>query len=76
MFSLVARFPEWTLYILFIAMPVAGAAAYYLGYEGAGDLHADVLRAVLWVVVGLHVLGALADQFYWKTNVLRRMTVG
>lgn len=76
MFKLVAKVAEWTLYLLLIAMPVTGAAAYYLGFEGAGDLHADVLKAVVWAVVGLHVLGALAHQFYWKTNVLRRMTIG
>lgn len=75
-FRSVAKISEWTLYLLLLAMPISGAAAYYLGYEGAGDLHADVLKAVLWAVVGLHVLGALAHQFYWKTNVLRRMTVG
>lgn len=75
-FRLAAKVSEWSLYLLLIAMPVTGAAAYYLGYAGAGDLHADVLKAILWAVVGLHVLGALAHQFYWKTNVLRRMTVG
>lgn len=76
MFKLVAKVSEWTLYLLLMAMAVTGAAAYYLGFEGAGDLHADVLKAVLWAVVGLHVLGALAHQFYWRTNVLRRMTIG
>lgn len=75
-FRSVAKISEWALYLLLLAMPLTGAAAYYLGYEGAGDLHADVLKAVLWAVVGLHVLGALAHQFYWKTNVLRRTTVG
>ncbi|WP_119254672.1 cytochrome b [Shinella zoogloeoides] len=75
-FRSVAKISEWTLYLLLLVMPLTGAAAYYLGYEVAGDLHADVLKAVLWAVVGLHVLGALAHQFYWKTNVLRRMTVG
>ena len=75
-FRSLAKISEWTLYLLLLAMPLTGAAAYYFGYEGAGDLHADVLKAVLWAVVGLHVPGALAHQFYWKTNVLRRMTVG
>ena len=75
-FRSVAKISEWTLYLLLFAMPLTGGAAYYLGYEGVGDLHADVLKAVLWAVVGLHILGALAHQFYWKTNVLRRMTVG
>lgn len=75
-FKLVAKVSEWILYILLIAMPATGGAAYYFGYEDAGDLHADILKAILWAAVGLHVLGALAHQFYWKTNVLRRMTIG
>ena len=47
MFKLVAKVSEWILYILLIAMPVTGAAAHYFGYEDAGDLHADILKAVL-----------------------------
>lgn len=75
-FRVVAKIAHVLLYGLLIAMPVTGMAAYYLGYDGAGDVHADILKVVLWVLIAGHVLGALTHQFYWKTNVLRRMTVG
>lgn len=75
-FRFAAKLAHVALYFLLIAMPATGAAAYYLGYSGAGDIHADVLKVVLWALVGAHVLGALVHQFYWKTNVLRRMTIG
>jgi cytochrome b561 len=39
-------------------------------------VHADILKVVLWALIAGHVLGALTHQFYWKTNVLRRMTAG
>lgn len=75
-FRYAAKGAHAALYFLLVALPVTGIAAFYLGYDTAGDLHADVLKVVLWVLLGAHVLGALAHQFYWKTNVLRRMTVG
>lgn len=64
------------LYGLLIAMPATGMAAYYWDYSAAGDVHADILKVILWVLIVGHVLGALVHQFYWKTNVLRRMTFG
>jgi cytochrome b561 len=75
-FRVVAKIAHVLLYGLLIAMPATGMAAYYLGYDGAGDVHADILKVVLWALIAGHVLGALTHQFYWKTNVLRRMTVG
>lgn len=75
-FALAAKVAHAVLYLLLIAMPLTGMAAYYLGYNGAGDIHADVLKVILWAVIAAHVLGALVHQFYWKTNVLRRMTIG
>ncbi|MGO4625102.1 cytochrome b [Ensifer sp. 2YAB10] len=75
-FTRAAKIAAGALYLLLIAIPLTGIAAYYFGYEVAGDLHAEALKIVLWVVLAARVLGALAHQFYWKTNVLRRMTVG
>ncbi|MGO7020469.1 cytochrome b [Rhizobium leguminosarum] len=75
-FGLAAKAAHAALYFLLVALPVTGMAAFYLGYDGAGDLHAEVLKVILWVLIVAHVLGALVHQFYWKTNVLRRMTVG
>ncbi|MDM9645137.1 cytochrome b/b6 domain-containing protein [Rhizobium sp. S163] len=64
------------LYLLLLAMPLSGMAAYYLGVNAAGSLHAEILKVILWALISLHVLGALAHQFYWKSDRLRRMTVG
>jgi len=75
-FRAVAKIAHVLLYGLLIAMPVTGMAVYYLGYDGAGDVHADILKVALWALIAGHVLGALTHQFYWKTNVLRRMTAG
>ncbi|KQV41578.1 cytochrome B [Rhizobium sp. Root1204] len=75
-FSLVAKATHMLLYILLVAMPLTGMAAYYFGYGTAGDIHADILKVVFWALIAGHVVGALAHQFYWKTNVVRRMTSG
>jgi cytochrome b561 len=73
---LVAKAVHATLYGLIFAMPLTGMAAYYLGVEVSGELHGGILKAILWALIAAHVAGALAHQFYWKTNVLRRMTIG
>lgn len=75
-FRLGARLAHAALYILLIAMPLTGIGAYYLGNAQAGEVHAEVLKVLLWIVLAAHILGALVHQFYWKTDVLRRMTVG
>ncbi|MEK1888296.1 MAG: cytochrome b [Phyllobacterium sp.] len=75
-FRRASKYAHMALYFVLVAMPVTGIAAYYLGYNGAGDIHAGVLKVILWALIAAHVLGALVHQFYWKTNVLRRMTMG
>lgn len=75
-FRLAARLAHASLYLLLLALPASGIAVYYLGVEALGALHADVLKLILWIVIVAHVFGALVHQFYWKTDVLRRMTMG
>ncbi|UWM75065.1 cytochrome b/b6 domain-containing protein [Rhizobium sp. WSM4643] len=75
-FRLAARLAHAGLYILIFAMPLSGVAAYYFGIDAAGSFHADVLKIILWALIAAHVAGALVHQFYWKSNVLRRMTLG
>jgi cytochrome b561 len=76
LFRLAAKLTHMALYILLIALPFTGIGAYYFGNGVAGDIHADVLKVILWVLIAAHLGGVLVHQFYWKTNVLRRMTVG
>ncbi|MBB4238757.1 cytochrome b [Rhizobium esperanzae] len=76
LFRLAAKLAHAGLYILIFAMPLSGIAAYYFGINAAGSFHADILKIILWALIAAHVAGALVHQFYWKTNVLRRMTLG
>lgn len=75
-FQLAASVAHVGLYLALLAMPISGMLAYYLGIRVAGDVHADIIQPVFWVLIGAHVVGALAQHFYWKTDVLRRMTTG
>ncbi|RXT16970.1 cytochrome B [Rhizobium leguminosarum] len=75
-FRLAARLAHAGLYILIFAMPLSGIAAYYFGIDPAGSFHADVLKIILWALIAAHVAGALVHQFHWKSNVLRRITLG
>ena len=75
-FRLAAKVVHFGFYAFIFMMPLTGIAAYYFRMDAVGSLHADVLKVVLWAFIAAHVAGALAHQFYWKTNVLRRMTVG
>jgi cytochrome b561 len=76
LFRIAARIAHFALYFLLFAMPLTGIVAYYFGIDTAGSLHAGVLQVILWVLIGAHVAGVLVHQFYWRTNVLRRMTIG
>ena len=75
-FRLGAKLAHAGLYILLFAMPLSGVAAYYFGINPAGFVHADVLKVILWGLIAVHIAGALVHQFYWKSDVLRRMTLG
>jgi cytochrome b561 len=72
----IAKATHGMLYLLMVLMPLSGIAAYYFEIGSAGDLHADVLKGVLWVLLALHVGGALVQKFYFRTDVLDRMTRG
>lgn len=64
------------LYLLLFLMPISGIAAYYFGVGLAGEMHAEVFKVVLWALLVLHIAAALVHKFYWKTDVLDRMTKG
>jgi cytochrome b561 len=73
---LASKVAHWTFYALFVLMPVTGIAKYYFGNDTLGELHGGPLKILLWALIVVHVLGVLVHQFYWKTNVLARMTRG
>lgn len=75
-FRLIAAATHAALYFLLLAMPLAGIAKFYFGVGIAGFIHGGPMKLALWILVGLHVAGALAHKFYWKTDVMDRMTKG
>ena len=65
-----------TFYALFFILPLSGIAAYYFGVQAAGQLHSGPFKVLMWVLIVAHIAAALVHQFYWKTDVVRRMTHG
>lgn len=63
---------HWLFYILLIAMPLTGMGAWIAGSDAMATLH-SAARLVLIPLVLLHVVAALAQHFWFRTDVLRRM---
>lgn len=60
------------LYGFIFAMPLTGAAAWFLGIEFAAELH-ELGRLILIPAIGFHVIGALAEHFVFRNDTLMRM---
>ena len=69
---LAAHVTHVTLYALMILMPVTGAAAWFGGIGAASEIH-EILRVPLFFLVLIHLLGALFQKFWLKSNVLTRI---
>ncbi|WP_375689387.1 cytochrome b [Pseudooceanicola sp. LIPI14-2-Ac024] len=63
---------HWALYALMLLVPASGAAAWFLGATGAGAAH-EVLKTLLLVLIGLHVLAVLYHQIVRRDGLLARM---
>lgn len=63
---------HWLFYILLIAMALSGMAAWFFGLEAMATVH-SAARLVLIPLILLHVVAALAQHFWFRTDVLRRM---
>ncbi|WP_246697378.1 cytochrome b [Rhizobium sp. G21] len=76
LFQMIAKFAHGLLYALLIAMPLAGIAKFY-GHIGlAGFIHGGPMKLAMWVLVIGHIGAVFVHKFYWKTNLLDRMTKG
>ncbi len=60
------------LYILMLAVPAAGAVAWFGGQSAAGEPH-ELLANILIAMAGLHALAALFHHYVMKDGTLRRM---
>ncbi|NWJ23333.1 cytochrome b/b6 domain-containing protein [Rhizobium sp. RM] len=74
--QIAASIAHFTFYALFFILPLSGIAAYYFGVQAAGQLHSGPFKVLMWVLVVAHIAAALVHQFYWKTDVVKRMTHG
>jgi cytochrome b561 len=60
------------LYGMIFAMPLTGLAAWLFAIEGIAALH-EIGRLLFIPIIGLHVVGALAEHFVFKNDGLMRM---
>lgn len=68
----IASATHFALYAFIFAMPIVGAIAFFGVVEEAGALHSAASTALL-VLVGLHVLGAIAEHVVFRNDTLMRM---
>lgn len=74
--QLVAKITHGLLYVVLFAMPLSGIGFKYLGLDFLHFPHEGPIKALMIVLIALHIVGALAHQFYFKTDVMARMTRG
>lgn len=70
--SLLAHANHAAFYVLLLAMPVAGAVAWFGGVRAAASAH-TLAASLLIALIFLHLAGALAQHFWFRSDVLRRM---
>jgi cytochrome b561 len=70
--QLAGKLTHAALYLLLIALSVTGGLAWFVDIKVLGGAH-EVLTKLLLILVGLHVAGALYQQFVLKTNLIARM---
>lgn len=61
------------LYAVLILMTVSGGMAWFGGQGWSADLHEEILKPLLMLLVVLHVAGALYHQLVLKSDVMKRM---
>ena len=71
--KVLSKLNHWLFYVVLIAMPVVGLAAYLIPSEAMGELHENTVP-VLLALVALHLAGVVYHQFIRKDGLIRRMT--
>lgn len=70
--ELVAKSIHGLFYLLLIAAPITGLAAWFGGIRTAGEIH-EIMKPILIILIVLHVVGALYHKFVLKDGVMNRM---
>ena len=69
---LASRLVHAALYLLLLALPFSGAAAWFGGIEAAAEAH-EVMKSILFLLVLIHVVAALYHQLWLKNGLMDRM---
>jgi cytochrome b561 len=70
---LAAQVVHGVLYVLMLAVPLLGMAAWFLGIDQAADLHVLVMNAMMLLILG-HAGVAIFHHFVLRDGLLSRMT--
>lgn len=70
--KIIATATHALFYALLFGMPISGAAAWFLGVPQPAVVH-TIAEKVLVALIILHIAAGLAQHFWFKTNVLKRM---
>ena len=71
--KVLSKLNHWLFYVVLIAMPLVGMAAYLIPSRAMGELHENTVP-VLLALVALHLAGVVYHQFIRKDGLIRRMT--
>jgi len=66
------RVETGTPYAILLLLPITGGFAWYQASEAAANAH-TILRAVLLILVLVHIAAAVLHLLVWRGNVLARM---
>ncbi len=70
--ALAARCVYLAFYVLLFAVPISGFTAWWLGIPAPAQLHGLIADLLIGLIL-VHAGAALAHQFWFRTDVLRRM---
>jgi len=71
-FDHLANLVHCSFYALLLFLPITGGFAWYQGSEWAANAH-TLLRAVLLILVLVHISAVILHVLVWRHNVLQRM---
>jgi cytochrome b561 len=63
---------HWLFYLLLVGMPISGATAWFAGLPQPAVAH-SLAEKVLIPLILLHIVAALAQHFWFRTDVVKRM---
>jgi cytochrome b561 len=67
-----AHLTHAALYVMIFAMPLTGLVA-WIGASGISATFHEIGRLMLIALIGLHIFGALVEQFVFRHETLQRM---